>query len=45
MNKKEMIEMTKEQYIDEIMELLQKCNKESILYFIKGFLEKQVQHP
>ena len=35
--------MTKEQYINEIVELLQECNKESVYIYIKSFLEKITQ--
>ena len=38
--KREMITMTKEEYIKEIVDLLQGCNKESIFMYIKSFLEK-----
>ena len=35
--------MTKEEYINEIVELLRKCNRESVFMYIKGFLEKITQ--
>ena len=35
--------MSKEEYIKKIVELLEQCNQESVLYFVKGFLEKQAQ--
>ena len=35
--------MTKEQYIAEIVELLQDCDKESVYIYIKSFLEKIMQ--
>ena len=35
--------MTKEQYIKDIIDLLNRCNKESVYIYLKSFLEKVVQ--
>lgn len=41
MNKKEYADtMSKNQYITEIVQLLQDCDKESVFLYIKSFLEK-----
>lgn len=32
--------MSKEQYINEIVALLNNCNKESVFQYVKSFLEK-----
>ena len=35
--------MTKDQYIEEITQLLEQCHEEKILYYIMSFLKKMVQ--
>ena len=45
MNKEEFVTMTKEQYMEAIMKLLDQCNEEKIWYYIKSFLEKMVDSP
>ena len=35
--------MNKEEYIQKIVELLEKCNEESLFHFVKGLLERQLQ--
>lgn len=40
MSNEELITMTKEQYIADIVDLLKNCNKESVFQYIKSFLEK-----
>lgn len=40
MKKENLITITKEEYIKEILGLLQNCNKESVFMYIKSFLEK-----
>lgn len=35
--------MSKNDYLKEIIELLEKIEDESLLYFVLGFLEKQVK--
>lgn len=37
--------MNKKEYIDAITKMLQECNDEKILYYIKTFLEKMVESP
>lgn len=34
--------MTKQEYIKSIVDMLQQCNSESVLYFIKRYLEKHL---
>ena len=35
--------MSKQEYINKIVELLEKCSEESLFIFVKGVLERQLQ--
>lgn len=39
---KELYGITKQEYIQSIIELLNKCDDLSVLYFVRGFLTKKL---